>query len=236
MNTGTISSTSASGKTSTQSTSTAKTGYLKWIAWAAGGIVSLIALLMLTYCVRMLLFDHKGNINYVAIAIAILVTWFTVLLIYFSWAIYFYNVNLGLTNDEWEQIQNQDGYDPKTHTPSNPHKNETLGLPNGTVRGTIALTLLVCGIALMIFGFDKDYAKVLATPSQFDFFITAFQMMIAFYFGNKALDVFKDKPQDSSAQPITPSPALETEPTTNQATNGNSGNASSADAVVSVGG
>ncbi|MCU0428176.1 MAG: hypothetical protein MUF71_21395 [Candidatus Kapabacteria bacterium] len=182
-----------------------KRRYLRWIASIVGVVISVIAFLMIAYSMYAMFFVPKGNVNYVGIAIALLVTWFTVLLIYFSWAIYFYNVNLGFTNEEWEQIKAQDNYNPQTHTPENPHKDETLGLPNGTVRGTIALTLLVCSIALMIIGFDKEYAPILA--SQFDFFITAFQMMIAFYFGNKALDIFKDKPQGDTAPSLSNTPS-----------------------------
>jgi hypothetical protein len=75
------------------------------------------------------------------------------------------------------------------HYPQNPYKSETFGLPNGTIRATLTLTLLFLNIALF-------YISVYAPPSSIfadrvEFMATAFLMMIAFYFGTKAVDVAK---------------------------------------------
>jgi hypothetical protein len=80
--------------------------------------------------------------------------------------------------------------DQKTlHYPQNPYKAETFGLPGGTIRATLTLTLLFLNIALF-------YISVYAPPSNIfadrvEFMATAFLMMIAFYFGTKAVDVAK---------------------------------------------
>ena len=75
------------------------------------------------------------------------------------------------------------------HYPQNPYKGETLGLPKGTVRGLLTLTLLVANCLVL-------YVSTHSPPgSHFrentEFITTAFLMMIAFYFGSKAVDVFK---------------------------------------------
>jgi len=67
----------------------------------------------------------------------------------------------------------------------NPYHTDSFGLPPGTIRGTLALTALV--LFLLIEGVN------LYTPTdleqQFDGLITALQMVLAFYFGSKAVDV-----------------------------------------------
>ena len=72
--------------------------------------------------------------------------------------------------------------------PVNPYKEETFGLPPGTVHGTIALSLLVACFALLILSKDLDFQK---NPDfierYFEFMKTAIIMMIAFYFGNQSL-------------------------------------------------
>ncbi len=75
------------------------------------------------------------------------------------------------------------------HYPRNTYHDQTLGLPKGTVRGLLTLTLLVANCLVL-------YVSTYAPPgSQYknntEFITTAFLMMIAFYFGSKAVDVFK---------------------------------------------
>jgi len=74
------------------------------------------------------------------------------LICYYVWALYFYNINLGWSDDKWTRFrgQKEDASDTTAAPNENPHSEETLGLPPGTVRGTIALTLLVGGLALTI--------------------------------------------------------------------------------------
>jgi len=123
----------------------------------------------------------------------LMLIWIGVLFAYYAWAIYFYNINLGLTNQDWAEIRERKKYvqEGQTDEPTeNPNAGQTLGLPPGTLRGTIALTLLVCSIALAIasLGMDSNVKVNTFLVDNFDFFKTAFLMMIAFYFGNKALE------------------------------------------------
>ena len=107
------------------------------------------------------------------------------------------------------------------HYPQNPYRSETFGLPNGTIRATLTLTLLFLNIALF-------YISVYAPPSSIfanrvEFMATAFLMMIAFYFGTKAVDVAKirskmPKPKEEGntivISPKASVPKLETQPLT----------------------
>jgi hypothetical protein len=145
---------------------------------------------------------------------SLLVFWLGLLLSYYTWAIHFYNINLGKTDNEWEVIwvrvnratkrkdrgldyDKDDLVGPK----ENPYKGETFGLPAGTVRGTIALTLLMGGMAMFFMSIGDPQFNFF---ENFDFFIQAFLMMVAFYFGSKALSYMqqgekkkKDKPDSS---------------------------------------
>ena len=76
-----------------------------------------------------------------------------------------------------------------THYPQNTYHDQTLGLPKGTVRGVLTLTLLVANCLVL-------YVSTYSPPGSHyrentEFITTAFLMMIAFYFGSKAVDVFK---------------------------------------------
>jgi len=69
------------------------------------------------------------------------------------------------------------------HPESNPYEKESLGIPHGTLRGMITLTLLIVvvvmvSMSLMIRDFQHTY----------DSLVDAFQLMISFYFGGKILD------------------------------------------------
>ena len=135
-----------------------------------------------------------GDELYDLVALGILLIWFGVLVAYYAWAIYFYNINLGLTNEDWAEIRER-----KRHSPEgaekipakNPNINETLGLPTGTVRGTLALTLMIGGLAMTIsaLGMESFMKENTFLVDNFDFFKTAFLMMIAFYFGSKSLEM-----------------------------------------------
>ena len=129
------------------------------------------------------------------VSMILMIIWIGIMIAYLAWAIYFYNINHGLTNEDWALIKIKKRFDqiPK----GNPHMGETLGLPNGTVRGLIAITLLVGGFAMMIASLGKsnehDVNKIFV--DNLDFFKTGFLMMIAFYFGNKALTYLKPNVQ-----------------------------------------
>lgn len=64
----------------------------------------------------------------------------------------------------------------------NPYKSETMGLPRGTLRGALTLTLLYFTVILQIYAlFYLENDTSIAT------FMSAFQVMLAFYFGSKVM-------------------------------------------------
>ncbi|MDX9883499.1 MAG: hypothetical protein RBS73_15665 [Prolixibacteraceae bacterium] len=179
------------------------------------GFLELILLFALVFVAFELvsLSRNNGNISqlYNLIAMGLMLLWIGLLVAYYAWAIYFYNINLGLTNQDWAEIRERKQYIPEgaIEVPSeNPHAAQTLGLPPGTLRGTIALTLLVGGIAMAIASLGMDPAVKVDSlvVDNFDFFKTAFLMMIAFYFGNKALEIIGYK-STKALTPGSPSPA-----------------------------
>jgi L-asparagine transporter-like permease len=66
--------------------------------------------------------------------------------------------------------------------PENPYKNETLGLPPGTIRAVLTMTLLmliiVAEIYILVYGRKEEDIQYLHT---------GFQMMLAFYFGTRVV-------------------------------------------------
>ncbi len=69
------------------------------------------------------------------------------------------------------------------HPEKNPYEHESLGIPPGTLRGMITLTLLIVvvvmvSMSLMVQDFQDHYESL----------VDAFQLMISFYFGGKILD------------------------------------------------
>jgi hypothetical protein len=130
------------------------------------------------------------NFIYKMISMNIILLWIGILVGYFSWVIYFFNINLGLTNEDWAEIRQKTSNGEQVDYPTrNPHENQTLGLPEGTIRGTLALSLAVGALAMLIasLGMDSKLSTNELFIDTFDFFKTAFLMMIAFYFGNKSL-------------------------------------------------
>ncbi len=160
------------------------------------------------------------------IGAAIIISWIVVLLGYYVWAIYFYNVNFGWQESDWkrnEEKAEHAGVIVTDDEPTeNPHGRDSLGLPPGTVRGTIALTVLVTGMAITVsaLSFPDRYNGNELIIDHFDFFKQAFLMMIAFYFGTKGLEILQgstrsgvlhkpDAPSQSAAansQPATQQP------------------------------
>ncbi|MBV6644528.1 MAG: hypothetical protein KI790_03715 [Cyclobacteriaceae bacterium] len=151
------------------------------------------------------------------LAASIILTWIVTLVVYYIWAIYFYNVNMGWEDEDWKKLddvkQELGKGDIHADEPvKNPHEHETLGLPPGTVRGTIALSMLVAGLAVVIASFQmgRTYDANQYYVDNFEFFKTAFLMMIAFYFGNKSLQAISSRnqgvygPQGSAASTINP--------------------------------
>ena len=160
------------------------------------GLMCLIELIILGVIAHSIVqfIKDPGDELYNLVALGILLIWFGVLVAYYAWAIYFYNINLGLTNEDWAEIRERRQYSPEgvEDVPSeNPNINQTLGLPTGTVRGTLALTLLMGGLAMTIaaLGMESFMKENAFLVDNFDFFKTAFLMMIAFYFGSKSLEM-----------------------------------------------
>lgn len=170
-------------------------------------IFIILAFIVISYFGTRLILSDQDCVScnvYNAIGFILMMLWICVFLSYFIWAIYYYNLNLGKTNEEWAKIneaknnrtkglpydQNDIDEEPKY----NPYKEETFGLPSGTVRGMIAFTLLFGAIAMLIvsFGMDKETLEGSLLLDEFEFFKTAFLMMIAFYFGSRSLKLLKD--------------------------------------------
>jgi hypothetical protein len=84
----------------------------------------------------------------------------------------------------------------------NPYQGDSFGLPPGTIRGIIALT------ALVIFGLI-EYVNLYSGVLEFYFpgVVLAVQMILAFYFGSRAVEVFKAAEAKQKPQPGRPVPA-----------------------------
>ncbi|MEA3443348.1 MAG: hypothetical protein U9R19_01330 [Bacteroidota bacterium] len=163
-------------------------------------LMSIVELIILGAIVYIIVQFFKGPSAeiYKLVAMGILLIWFGIMVAYYAWAIYFYNINLGLTNESWAEKREEKKYSPEGagEVPvENPNINQTLGLPLGTIRGTLALTLMMGALAMAIAALGKDdfIEENKFLVDNFDFFKTAFLMMIAFYFGNKSLEMISDK-------------------------------------------
>jgi hypothetical protein len=171
---------------------TRKNNFRYFIWW---GAVLFPVLVMLNTTLFWFIFARDQSFFFV-LAAAIVVSWILILTLYYVWAIYFYNINRGWTDEDWDDHDSKvlvhgTGSEPER----NPNSEETLGLPPGTVRGTIALSVLVGGMAMMV--------ASLAMPGRleqneflvdnFEYIKTAFLMVIAFYFGTKSLEFISRK-------------------------------------------
>ena len=162
------------------------------------GFIELIIFCAIIF-ITVRLIKGPGDELYNLFAMGILLIWFGILVGYYAWAVYFYNINLGLTNEDWDEIREKKRYAPDdVNVPDkNPHSEETFGLPPGTIRGSLALSLMVGGISMTIagFGMENMVSENAFLVDNFDFFKTAFLMMIAFYFGHKSLELMGYKSQ-----------------------------------------
>ncbi len=64
----------------------------------------------------------------------------------------------------------------------NPYKLETLGMPRGTMRGILTVSLLFVVILLEVVNLRME-----GLEGKIDNLLVAFQMMLAFYFGSKVM-------------------------------------------------
>lgn len=158
------------------------------------GLLELIILGAIAFVSYKLIIPDKDVGAFELIALLLLLLWFGILIAYYAWAIYFYNLNLGLTNEGWARLKEKVKFNPEAEKEipvKNPNDGETLGLPKGTVRGSLALTLMIGALSMTIIaiGMDDTLGENEFLVDNFDFFKTAFLMMIAFYFGNKSLEM-----------------------------------------------
>ncbi|OQX72217.1 MAG: hypothetical protein B6D61_14605 [Bacteroidetes bacterium 4484_249] len=49
----------------------------------------------------------EGTSVFSIIALDLVLLWMGILIAYYAWAIYFYNINLGLTNESWARLNEQ---------------------------------------------------------------------------------------------------------------------------------
>ena len=169
--------------------------FVKRIIWI---VISYIALVFVITALLELTIARNQDV-YNNLAVSIIVSWLLILVVYYIWAIYYYNFNFGLEDAHWEEIKEVRKTDPekakKMGPDGNPFAEQTLGLPPGTIRGTLALSLMVTGLAVVIasLSMKSTLGENEFFIDNFEFFKTAFLMMIAFYFGNKSLEFLKDR-------------------------------------------
>lgn len=168
-------------------------------------ILNIVALIMFLVGLAALgyFFEFKQQ-PFVGLSIFVAMCWATVFIGYFNWASYFYNVNYGWTDKDWKRYfkaledKKKGEYVPEDQLKApkfNPYRSQSFGFPKGTVRGMIALTLLFGALSLLIasFGMDGTVAAESFYWDHFEFFKTAFLMMIAFYFGDKSLRYLNER-------------------------------------------
>ena len=171
------------------------------------GLVELIILLIMGLSFTKMLSGEISIFSLVALNLVLL--WLGIIVGYLAWAIYFYNINRGLTNESWaalkaEKIKREKMRDAglaecgdtnENFPQENVYKDESLGLPSGTVRATLTLTLMVGALSLFIYSMGDSQIREGDSfiYDSFEFFKTAFLMMIAFYFGSRSLEILRPK-------------------------------------------
>lgn len=142
---------------------------------------------------------------YQFISLALILLWIGLVFGYLAWAVYYYNINLGWTEEEWEDLKHKKSDvlltnslevdKPESIPQKNPYEEHTFGLPPGTVRGIIAFTMLIGALSMMVYSMGLGNAQESALmKDHFEFFQNAFLMMVAFYFGSRGLEFLnKDK-------------------------------------------
>lgn len=175
---------------------------LNWLLLFLFALIELVVLTLMAFTlIDYLKTDTRGiGISHL-VSIELILLWVGVIIGYYGWSIYFYNINFGLTNQDWFEIREKTAKGEDVQVPNeNPHHKETLGLPKGTVRGTIALTVMIGGLSMTIysFGLGAEYQSDSMIVDHLDFFKTAFLMVIAFYFGNKSLETMGYKSQSAN--------------------------------------
>ena len=160
--------------------------FKRFILIGALGFPALVFLNTIVF--RLILAPGEGF--FFVLATAIVVSWILMLTLYYVWAIYFYNINRGWTDKDWEDHKNSVLVQGEEGEPDVQNREHTLGLPAGTVRGTIALSVLVGGMAMLIasLAMPGKFSENEFLVDNFEYIKTAFLMVIAFYFGSKSLE------------------------------------------------
>jgi hypothetical protein len=146
----------------------------------------------------------KGIPVYEKLALIVILAWVALLIAYYAWQIYFYNYNYGKSSAFWKRFVELSMADDRKSEAQlykefaapdkNPFQDQTFGLPPGTVRGTMALTVLVGGLCLLILAIGgSDLFNQPAFERQLNFFEQAFLMVIAFYFGTKGFEIMQQE-------------------------------------------
>jgi N-acetylmuramoyl-L-alanine amidase len=171
-----------------------------------GTVILTMILILLGIIGGFFVYVEHNNL-FQAIGLITALIWIGTFLMYFMWSVYHYNINYGITDKDWDKIfeaekRHQQGFPvnpSELKAPKyNPYRSQTFGLPPGTVRGMIAFTLLIGGMSLLVVSFGTEYtgAELALVRQQFEFFETAFLMMIAFYFGDKSLKYLQKRWSD----------------------------------------
>ena len=66
-------------------------------------LLELILMFVLFYVITSINNGNEGFFN--SLALCIIIIWIAVMIGYLAWAVYFYNINLGLTNQDWDEIR-----------------------------------------------------------------------------------------------------------------------------------
>jgi hypothetical protein len=87
---------------------------------------------------------------------------------------------------------------------TNPYERDSFGLPPGTIRGVLALTAVVMFLLVeMVNLFDGSLEKAFAE------LVTGFQMVLAFYFGSRAVEVLQAREREGRDRAAAASPTAE---------------------------
>ena len=159
-------------------------------------------MLLVGFITAIIAFVRDSDQFFFNLAASVLVSWILTVIIFYIWAIYYFHIHLAVGEDELNHLdaQSQDlgkavAFGNKLL--KNPHLGETLGLPKGTIRGTMALSLLIAGLSLLIASLEMNQtfdANALFVDN-YEFIKTAFLMVIAFYFGHKSIAAISGRNQ-----------------------------------------
>ena len=132
--------------------------------------------------------------KYIVVSAWLSLAWFVIIIAFLMYLFVRFHWYGGLRRKRYllivDWVNNDESISPdqkSQHYPQNPYKDETFGLPRGTIRATLTLTLLFLNIALFFISVYAPPSNIFA--NRVEFMATAFLMMIAFYFGTKAVDV-----------------------------------------------